>query len=79
MTLVGIEPTTTGLDLPLLYRLSSEVGQRKYWAIKVVNRGTTFIVPSLSLRDLLPDTHPPVCNTGHRIANNIAQKLIGGL
>ena len=26
---VGIEPTTSGLDLPLLCRLSYEVGQRK--------------------------------------------------
>ena len=29
LTLVGIEPTTSGLDLPLLCRLSYEVGQRK--------------------------------------------------
>ena len=29
MTSVGIEPTTSGLDLPLLCRLSYEVGQRK--------------------------------------------------
>ena len=29
LTSVGIEPTTSGLDLPLLYRLSYEVGQRK--------------------------------------------------
>ena len=28
-TSVGIEPTTSGLDLPLLCRLSYEVGQRK--------------------------------------------------
>ena len=39
MTSVGIEPTTSGLDLPLLYRLSYEVGQRKSWTIKVANRG----------------------------------------
>ena len=26
---MGIEPTTSGLDLPLLCRLSYEVGQRK--------------------------------------------------
>ena len=26
---VGIQPTTSGLDLPLLCRLSYEVGQRK--------------------------------------------------
>ena len=26
---MGIEPTTSGLDLPLLRRLSYEVGQRK--------------------------------------------------
>ena len=29
LTSVGIEPTTSGLDLPLLCRLSHEVGQRK--------------------------------------------------
>ena len=39
MTLVGIEPTTSGLHLPLLCRLSYEVGQRKSGTIKVVNRG----------------------------------------
>ena len=38
MTSVGIEPTTLGLDLPFLCRLSYEVGQRKSWAIKMVNR-----------------------------------------
>ena len=39
MTSVAIEPTTSGLDLPLLCRLSYEVGQRKSGTIKVVNRG----------------------------------------
>ena len=40
LTLVGIEPTTSGLDLPLLCRLSYEVGQRKSGpTIRVVNRG----------------------------------------
>ena len=29
LTSVGTEPTTSGLDLPLLCRLSYEVGQRK--------------------------------------------------
>ena len=29
LTSVGNEPTTSGLDLPLLWRLSYEVGQRK--------------------------------------------------
>ena len=29
LTSVGIEPTTSGLDLPLLCRLSYEVAQRK--------------------------------------------------
>ena len=42
MTSVGIEPTTSGLDLPLLCRLRYEVGQRK--------SGTT---PRLSLSDLV--------------------------
>ena len=39
LTSVGIEPTTSGLDLPLLCRLSYEVGQRKSGTITVVNRG----------------------------------------
>ena len=39
LTLVGIEPTTSGLDLPLLSRLSYEAGQRESGTIKVVNRG----------------------------------------
>ena len=39
LTSVGIEPTTSGLDLLLLCRLSYEVGQRKSGTIKVVNRG----------------------------------------
>ena len=38
LTSVGIEPTTSGLGLPLLCRLSYEVGQRKSGTIKVVNR-----------------------------------------
>ena len=38
LTSVGIEPTTSGLDLPLLCRLSYEVGQRKSGMILVVNR-----------------------------------------
>ena len=36
---MGIEPTTSGLDLPLLCRLSYKVGQRESGTIKVVNRG----------------------------------------
>ena len=39
LTSVGIEPTTSGIDLPLLCRLSYEVGQRKSGTIKDVNRG----------------------------------------
>ena len=39
LTSVGIEPTTSGLDLPLLCQLSYEVGQRKSGTIMVVNRG----------------------------------------
>ena len=39
LTSVGIEPTTSGLDLPLLFRLRYEVGQRKSGSIRVVNRG----------------------------------------
>ena len=36
---MGIQPTTSGLDLPLLCRLSYEAGQRKSGTIRVVNRG----------------------------------------
>ena len=39
LTSVGMELTTSGLDLPLLCQLSYEVGQRKWGTIKVVNRG----------------------------------------
>ena len=39
LTSVEIEPTTSGLDLPLLCRLSYEVGQRKSGTIWVANRG----------------------------------------
>ena len=39
LTSVGIEPTTPRLDLPLLCRLSYEVGQRKSGTITVANRG----------------------------------------
>ena len=39
LTPVGIEPTTSGLDLPLLCRLSHGVGQRKSGTILVVNLG----------------------------------------
>ena len=39
LTSVGIEPTTSGLDLPLLCRLSYEVVQTKSETIMVVNRG----------------------------------------
>ena len=39
LTSVGNEPTTFRLDLPLLCRLSYEVGQRKSGTIWVVNRG----------------------------------------
>ena len=55
MTSVGIEPTTSGLDLPLLCRLSYEVGQRKSGTIKVVNRGEEkvrvhiYVVPSSTM------------------------------
>ena len=36
---MGIEPTTSGLDLPLLCRLSYEAEQRAPGTIMVVNRG----------------------------------------
>ena len=38
LTSVGIEPSSSGLDLPLLWQLSYEIGQRNYWPIKMVNR-----------------------------------------
>ena len=34
-----MEPTTSGLDLPLLCRLSYEAEQRKSGTMEVVNRG----------------------------------------
>ena len=50
LTSVGIEPTTSGLDLPLLCELSYEVGQRKsgtiYWggeSRRRESRGSTMI------------------------------------
>ena len=39
LTSVGIEPTTYGLDLRSLCRLSYEVGQRMSGTIEVVNCG----------------------------------------
>ena len=39
-TSVGIEPTTSGLDQPLLCRLSSEVGQRMSGTIKNIGHHT---------------------------------------
>ena len=39
LTSVGIDPMTSGLDLPLLCRMSYEVGQRKSGTIQVLNRG----------------------------------------
>ena len=39
LTSVGIEPTTSGLYLPLLCRLSYEVGERKSGTIQEVSRG----------------------------------------
>ena len=39
MTSVGIEPTTSGLDLPLLCRLSYVVGQRKSGTIDSIRFG----------------------------------------
>ena len=65
LTLVGIEPTTSGLDLPLLCQLSYEVRQRKSGTIMVVNRGKEKVRvhmnsaihhhnrPQLSLSDLV--------------------------
>ena len=38
LTLVGIEPTTSGLDLPLLCRLNYEVGPAEISQILVINR-----------------------------------------
>ena len=38
LTSVGIEPTTSGLDLRLLCQQCYEVGQRKSGTIEVVNR-----------------------------------------
>ena len=46
LTSVGIEPTTSGLDLPLLCRLSYEVGQRKSGTEKDV---PDFLCPTAQL------------------------------
>ena len=56
LTSVGIEPTTSGLDLPLLCRLSYEVGQRK--------SGTTLIY---TLELILCSTICALCATLHNI------------
>ena len=57
LTSVGIKPTTSGLDLPLLCRLSYEVRQRKSGMIMVVNRSEEKVRvhnrPRLSLSDLV--------------------------
>ena len=53
---MGIEPTTSGLDLPLLCRLSYELRQRKSGTIEMVNRGEVshhLNRPRLSLSDLV--------------------------
>ena len=46
---VGIEPTTSGVDLPLLCRLSKKVGQRKLETIKVVNRGEEKVIVHMNV------------------------------
>ena len=57
LTLVGIEPMTSRLDLPLRCRPSYEIGQRKSGTIMVVNRGEEKVRvhnrPRLSLSDLV--------------------------
>ena len=42
LTSVGIEPTTSGLDLPLLCRLNYEVGQRKSGTVRFPSRSKDF-------------------------------------
>ena len=56
MTSVGIEPTTSGLDLPLLCRLSYEVGQRKSGTIKVIKPSYFYfsLVSSFKFIDTIP-------------------------
>ena len=49
LTSVGIEPMTSGLDLPLLCRQSYEVGQRKSGTIYVVNRGEEKVRVNMNL------------------------------
>ena len=44
LTLVGIEPTTSGLDLPLLCRRSYEVGQRESGTVSLVASHYVLIV-----------------------------------
>ena len=69
MTSVGIEPTTSGLDLPLLCRLSYEVGQRKSGTIKVVNHGEEkvrvhiYVVPRSTMKVCSPVATVHAVNT----------------
>ena len=47
LTSVGIEPTTSGLDLPLLCRLSYEVGQRESSPTQSNGRSNPEVVGSI--------------------------------
>ena len=53
MTSVGIEPTTSGLDLPLLSRLSYEVGQRKSGTMYLQKIIRTFNFPLILIFNFL--------------------------
>ena len=69
LTSVGIEPTTSGFDLPILCRLSYQVGQRKSW----VSHSTwiyNFRVNSLF-------HHLPIYNHNIVCDNNITEAKIG--
>ena len=65
LTSVGIEPTTSGLDLPLLCRLSYEVVQRKSGTIKVGTIPTRvrgrLIVPDFNLHYRVNSLFPHLC------------------
>ena len=54
LTSVGIEPTTSGLDLPLLCRLSYEVGQRKSGTIKSFSHQSQSLMPQKYIRGNRP-------------------------
>ena len=75
LTLVGIEPTTSGLDLPLLCRLSYEVGQRKSGTIEVVNRGKEKVRVHINVPRSTKNTNGAVLANSHNLREASKQGL----